>query len=187
MSKTAKQICIECAKKPKEVGLKLLRERYIEMLTASREYNDKQQLRPNEEETRIAAHGVNTLVDLLKYGSYTKDQVKTEKSGNHTYAQLLMIAETVIQNAELTETIEEPSYTYEFVLPIFYNASFLEDPKTLEYIKSFRFEAELSANVYRSMEDPKFTLWALKDLFLIGKILGIDLDEEQIQLTKGEE
>ena len=60
----------------------------------------------------------------------------------------------------------------------------MTDPKTSEYIKSFDFEARLAANVYRSMEDAKYTLWAMKDLFLIGWILGIDLDEEIIQLTK---
>ena len=184
MSKTAKQICIECAKEPKEVGLKLLRERYVEMLTALPTHNDEQQLQQKEVETRTAAHRVSTLVSFLKYGNYTKGEVKAEGSGNHIYDYLLMIAKTVIQNDKLTKTIEEPTYAYEFVLPIFYNTSFVEDPKTLEYIKSFRFEAELSANVYRSMEDAKFTLWALKDLFLIGWILGIDLDEEIIKITK---
>lgn len=184
MSKTAKQICIGYDRELKKDGLKLLRERYVEMITALRVDNDEKQPKQNEAETRLAAHRVSTLVSFLKYGNYTKGEVKTEGSGNHIYDYLLMIAETVIRNAELTETVKGSTYTYGFVPPIFYNATFVEDPKTLEYIKSFRFEAELSANVYRSMEDAKFTILALKDLFLIGWILGIDIDEEIIKITK---
>ena len=184
MSKTAKQICIECAKEPKGDGLKLLQERYVEMLTTLQVHNYEQQLKQNEVETRVAAHRVSVLISFLKHGNYTKGEVKTEGSGNHIYDYLLMIAETVTRNAVLTETIKGSTYTYGFIPPIFYNATFVEDPKTLEYIKFFKFEAKLSANVYRSMEDAKFTISALRDLFLIGWILGIDIDEEIIKITK---
>ena len=34
MSKTAREICIEYAKASKEEGLKLLRKRYVDMITA---------------------------------------------------------------------------------------------------------------------------------------------------------
>lgn len=186
MSKTARQICIENGKESEEVGLVSLRKRYVEMLNALRIYNAKLQVRPDENKTRLAAHRVSTLVAFLKYGNYKEGQVATEKAGNHIYDYLMMIAGTVVQNAEITEIVESPTYTYEFILPAFYHKSFVEDPKTVEYIKSFDFEAKLAANVYRSMEDSKYTLWALKDLFLIGWILGIGLDEELIQLTKEE-
>lgn len=157
------------------------------MLNALRIYNAKLQVRPDKNKTRLAAHRVSTLVAFLKYGNYKEGEVAAEGAGNHIYDYLMMIAETVAQNAEITEIVESPTYTYEFILPAFYNASFVKDPKTVEYIKSFDFEARLAANVYRSMEDSKYTLWALKDLFLIGWILGIDIDEELIQFTKKEE
>lgn len=184
MSKTAREICIEYAKDSKEEGLKLLRKRYVDMITALRLYNTKREIRPSQEETRLAAHRVDTLIGFLKYGNHKEGQVAAEKAGNHIYDYLMIIAETVVQNAEITEIVESPTYTYEFILPAFYNKGFVTDPKTSEYIKSFDFEARLAANVYRSMEDSKYTLWALKDLFLIGWILGIDIDEELIQLTK---
>ena len=186
MSKTAREICIEYAKDSKEEDLKLLRKRYVDMITALRLYNAKRQIRPSQEETRLAAHRVDTLIGFLKYGNHKEGQVAAEGAGNHIYDYLMMIAETVIQNTEITEIVESPTYTYEFILPAFYHKGFVTDPKTSEYIKSFDFEARLAANVYRSMEDAKYTLWAMKDLFLIGWILGIDLDEEIIQLTKKE-
>ena len=181
---TAREICIENGKESEEVGLAPLRKRYVEMLNALRIYNAKLQVRPDENKTRLAAYRVSTLVGFLKYGNYKEGEVAAEGAGNHIYHYLMMIAETVIQNAEITENTEAPTYTYEFILPAFYHKSFVTDPKTSEYIKSFDFEARLAANVYRSMEDTKYTLWAMKDLFLIGWILGIDLDEEIIQLTK---
>lgn len=187
MSKTARQICIKNGKESEEVGLAPLRKRYVEMLDALRIYNAKLQVRPDENKTRLAAQRVSTLVGFLKYGNYKKGEVAAEKAGNHIYDYLMMIAETVIQNAEITEIVESPTYTYEFILPAFYHKGFVTDPKTSEYIKSFDFEARLAANVYRSMEDAKYTLWAMKDLFLIGWILDIDLDEEIIQLTKEKE
>ena len=184
---TAREICIEYAKASKEEGLKLLRKRYVDMITTLRLYNAKRQIRPSQEETRLAAHRVDTLIGFLKYGNYKEGEVAAEGAGNYIYDYLMMIAETVIQNAEITENTEASTYTYEFILPAFYHKGFVTDPKTSEYIKSFDFEARLAANVYRSMEDAKYTLWAMKDLFLIGWILGIDLDEEIIQLTKEKE
>lgn len=181
---TAREICIENSKESEEIGLAPLRKRYVEMLDTLRIYNAKLQVRPDENKTRLAAQRVSTLIGFLKYGNHKGGQVAAEKAGNHIYDYLMMIAETVVQNAEITEIVERPTYTYDFILPAFYNASFVEDPKTVEYIKSFDFEARLAANVYRSMENAKYTLRAMKDLFLIGWILGIDLDEEIIQLTK---
>ena len=187
MNKTAREICIENGKESEEVGLTSLRKRYVEMLDALRIYNAKLQGRPDENKTRLAAYRVSTLISFLKYGNHKEGEVAAEGAGNHIYDYLMMIAETVIQNAEITEIVESPTYTYEFILPAFYHKGIVTDPKTSEYIKSFDFEARLAANVYRSMEDAKYTLWAMKDLFLIGWILGIDLDEEIIQLTKVEE
>lgn len=181
---TAREICIESGKESEEVGLAQLRKRYVEMLNALRIHNTKLQAKPDENKTRLAAHRVDALIGFLKYGNYKEGEVAAEGAGNHIYDYLMMIAETVVQNAEITEIVESPTHTYEFILPAFYHKSFVTDPKTSEYIKSFDFEARLAANVYRSMEDAKYTLWAMKDLFLIGWILGIDLDEEIIQLTK---
>lgn len=187
MNKTAREICIENDKESIEAVLAPLCKRYAEMLDALRIHNAKLQVRPDENKTRLAAQRVSTLIGFLKYGNYKEGEVAAEKAGNHIYDYLMMIAETVIQNAEITEIVESPKYTYDFILPAFYHKDIVTDPKTSERIKSFDFEARLAANVFRSMENARYTLWAMKDLFLIGWILGIDLDEEIIQLTKKEE
>lgn len=185
MSKTARQICIENADIPATEGLHILHNRFVEMADAIRIYKAKDMIRPTADATRHAAKKVELALNVVKF--LERDKIKDE---HHAEALrdlkifLIEIAETVVHNLELTESIVIPSNIYSLVAPIFYNKEGIKNPKMKEHLQSFEFESELTASVYRSMSDARHTLMAIKFLFVVGWTYNIDLDEELIQLTK---
>ena len=90
------------------------------MITALRLYNAKRQIRPSQEETRLAAHRVDTLITFLKdtpthkvlYAIDANEEAEsyfglyliTDSAGT-TFSKLLFMAKSVEQLQEAAEAL----------------------------------------------------------------------------------
>ena len=181
---TARQICTEYSKSPAMEGMAILHNRFVEMADAIRIYKAKDQIRPTEDATRAAAKSVSIITDLIKFIDSNKETDDGKRAKTLLKLNLIKITETVVHNLELTEAIMLPSTMYSLINPIFYNEEIMRGPRLIDFLKSFECESKLASDIYRSMDDNRSTLMALKELFTIGWVYDIDLDEELIQLTK---
>jgi hypothetical protein len=184
---TAREICIEQAKAPEMEGSAVLHNRFVEMADAIRIHKAKDQIRPTAEATRAAAKSISIIVDLIEFIDSNKDTEDAKKAKMVLRLNLIKITETVVHNLELTEAIMMPSTLYSLINPIFYNKEIIRGPRLIDFLKSFECESKLASDIYRSMDDNRSTLMALRGLFTIGWVYDIDLDEELIQLTKEKE
>lgn len=186
MNKTARQICIENAEIPATEGLHILHNRFVEVADAIRIYKAKDMIRPTADATKSAAMSIGIILSLVKFICKSEAVEDQDKAKKILKLNLIEVAETVVHNLELTESIVIPSNIYSLVAPIFYSKEGIENPKMKEHLQSFEFESELTASVYRSMSDAGHTLMAIKFLFVIGWTFDIDLDEELIKMTSNE-
>lgn len=184
---TAREICIEYAKAPELEGSAVLHNRFVEMADAIRIHKAKDQIRPTTDATRAAAKSISIIVDLIEFIDSNKDTEDAEKTKMVLKLNLIKITETVVHNLELTESIMLPSAMYSLVNPVFYNKEIMRGPRLMDFLKSFECESTLASDIYRSMDNNRSTLMALRGLFTIGWAFDIDLDEELIQLTKEKE
>lgn len=168
-------------------GSAILRNRFVEMADAIRIHKAKNQIRPTADATRAAAKSISIIVDLIGFIDSNKHTRDAERAKMVLKLNLIKITETVVHNLELTELIAMPSTLYSLVNPIFYNKEIMRGPRLMDFLKSFECESKLASDIYRSMDDNRSTLMALRGLFTIGWAHDIDLDEEIIQLTKEEE
>ena len=181
---TAREICIEYAKAPKMEGSAILHNRFVEMADAIRIHKAKDQIRPTADATRAAAKSVSIIVDLIQFIDSNRETEHAQRARMVMKLNLIKIIETVVHNLELTESIMLQSTIYSLVNPIFYNKEIMRGPRLMDFLKSFECESKLASDIYRSMDDNRSTLMALKELFTIGWAFDIDLDEDLIQLTK---
>lgn len=184
---TAREICIEYAKTTEMEGSAVLHNRFVEMADAIRIHKAKDQIRPTADATRAAAKSVSIIVDLIEFIDSNKYTEDAERARMVMKLNLIKITETVVHNLELTESIMLPSTMYSLVNPIFYNKEVMKGPRLMDFLKSFECESKLASDIYRSMDNNRSTLMALRGLFTIGWAFDIDLDEELIQLTKEDE